>query len=88
MKVIIDGVEYLPVHLVQPTMEELRQYLSELKGKSKYIASQKVPAEWVQDDDRGRPFDKAYDKRDCFISGIRLAVSHLEAWIEQHQKYD
>jgi len=88
MKVVIDGIEYLPANIAQPTMEELKQYLLELKGKSDFYAKEKVPAEWVKDDDRGRPFDKAYDKRYCFGSGFRLAISDLEYWVANHQKND
>ena len=85
MEVIIDGVKYLPVNVVQPTLCELQKYLYKLKATSHIIASEKVPAEFVKDDDRGRPFDTAYNKRLCYERGFDNAISEIEYWIKSKQ---
>ncbi len=84
MEVIIDGVKYLPSNVAQPTMEELKGYLEELKSKSHLVAGQKVPAEYVRDDDRGRPFDKAYDKRYYYERGYDYALLEILYWVNEH----
>ena len=86
MEVIIDGVKYLPANVVQPTLEELKQYIFERKLKSNFVAFDKVPPEYVRDDDRGRPFDTAFDKRDCFDRGYCYAMEELKTWIENYKK--
>lgn len=86
MDVIIDGVRYLPANVAQPDMEELNEFIQKLRGKSRAVATNNVPAEWSPDDDRGRPFDKAYEKRVCFDSGYCTALTEIQYWIERKQK--
>jgi hypothetical protein len=82
MEVVIDGVRYLPENTVVPNLTELLEELYEMYKKSYAVAESKVPPVYVKDDDRGRPFDTAYNERERYRYGYEYAITEMKYLIE------
>ena len=60
-----------------PTILDIIGKIQELKKHSSNRAERAVPPDYVKDDDRGRPFDRAYNERERYRYGYEAALSDV-----------
>ena len=81
-EVLIDGEKYVPENKVYPTKKEIIEKIKEVKKLSRGKAMKAVPHRFIKDDDRGIPFDAAYDERMQYENGFEAALTEILYMLE------